>query len=81
MLTMLLPVQSPAVDHSGRVHCQGLDEWNSAVPGRCNIIALVHEALRIIVGKQPVPSSGPSQLQGTRCMVEYANMDMSMEQQ
>ena len=63
MLVVLLPVQSPAVDQSGRVRCQGLDEWNSAVPGRCNIVAVVHEALRIIVSNQPGPG-GPSLLQG-----------------
>ncbi|GAX86238.1 hypothetical protein CEUSTIGMA_g13651.t1 [Chlamydomonas eustigma] len=48
-LIVLIPLQNPAVDSSGRVHCRSLDEWNHMVPGKASLPTAVQDALSILM--------------------------------
>jgi hypothetical protein len=50
-ITLMAPLQHPQLDSDGRFRSISLDEWNSFLPGKTNLVAVVQEAESVLTGR------------------------------
>ncbi|KAG2497505.1 hypothetical protein HYH03_004657 [Edaphochlamys debaryana] len=61
VLCVLVPLQHPAVDATGRVHVQGAEAWGQrGGVGPADLVAVVREAFGVLMGTEPGVGAGTS---------------------